>query len=207
MTKYAQPVTKRDMRAFLGTVRKFVKNFCEYSTPAVAKSAPVKVNWTHEMRGTFTTLRSVLCNVCALHVPSPQDVFIVETDASKAGVGGVLNVLRERVMLPVGFYSRQLRGAEHNYSATELKDLAVYCTVMHFSHYLYGCVFTVITDHKPLEGMNGSKLLNRRLQSWTIKLMDFSFIVQEQRMEQQTAQQTGTSSETRREVRHTRGRL
>ena len=29
----------------------------------------------------------------------------------------------------------------------------------------------------PLEGMNGSKLLNRRLQSWMLKLMDFSFTV------------------------------
>ena len=73
-------------------------------------------------------------------------------DASKAGVGGVLNVLREGVMLPVGFYSIQFRGAEHNYSATELDGLAIYCTVIHFAHYLYGCVFTVITDHKLLEG-------------------------------------------------------
>ncbi len=46
------------------------------------------------MLESFHHLRSVLCSVSVLNVPTPDDVFTVETDASAGGVGGVLNVVR-----------------------------------------------------------------------------------------------------------------
>ena len=52
-------------------------------------------------------------------------------------MGGVLNVLRADEELPVGYHARQLRGAELNYSATELEALAMISTVEHFAHYLF----------------------------------------------------------------------
>ena len=54
------------------------------------------------------------------------------------GVGGVLNVFRANEEMPMEFYTRQLRKAELNYSATELEAPAVTRAVEHFSHYLYG---------------------------------------------------------------------
>jgi len=39
-------------------------------------------------------------------------MYVLYTDASAKGVGGVLSVFREGTNFPVGFYSRQLRGAE-----------------------------------------------------------------------------------------------
>ena len=43
------------------------------------------------------------------------------------------------------------------YSATELEALAVCESVKHFSHFLYGATFTVLTDHKPLTALLTSK--------------------------------------------------
>ena len=86
--------------------------------------------------------------VCLAH-----DKFILHTDASGRGIGSVLNVFREGETLPVAFYSRQLRGAETRYSATELEDLAVVSSVQHFVHYLYCCNFVVMTDHRPLTAL------------------------------------------------------
>ena len=77
----------------------------------------------------------------------------------------------------MAFYSRQLRGAEQRYSATELEGLAIYCSVMYFAHFLYGHTFTVFTDHKALVALRTSKVLNRRLQGWTLKLQGFDFEV------------------------------
>ena len=38
---------------------------------------------------------------------------------------------------PVAFYSRQLRGPEHLYVATEIKALLFICTVEHFAYFLF----------------------------------------------------------------------
>ena len=71
MANFAQPVTKRDMKAFLGAIgyyRKFIPQFAKYSsvlTPAIRNCAPGKVLWSSEMVMAFRTLRSVLSNVCA----------------------------------------------------------------------------------------------------------------------------------------------
>ena len=67
--------------------------------------------------------------------------------------------------------SRQLRGVERHYSATELKALFVLEAINYFQHFLYGVSFTVLTDHKPLTSLLSSNYLNRRLQGMALKLM------------------------------------
>ncbi len=98
----------------------------------------------------------------------------MHTDASGKGIGGVLNVKRGEDVLPVAFYSQQLRGAELRYSVTELEALAVVRTVQHFLPYLYGREFTVVTDHQALTSLMSSKTLNRRLHGFAMKLMEFN---------------------------------
>ncbi len=183
MAKFAQLVSRKNMRAFLGTVgyyRKFIPQFSKYSsvlTPATCQDAPAKVVWTPKMLESFHHLRSVLCSVCVLNVPTPDDVFTVETDASAGGVGGVLNVVRDGQTLPVAFFSKQLQGAERRYSATELEALAVFRTINFFAHFLYGRKFSVFTDHQALVSMRTGRAMNRRVHGWALKLQDFQFDV------------------------------
>ena len=77
-------------------------------------------------------LCSALADKCFLHVPIPSDSFILQTDASERGIGGVLSVCRNGEELIVAFYSQQLKTAERNYSATDLEGLAVMDSVPHF---------------------------------------------------------------------------
>ena len=100
------------------------------------------------------------------------------TDASARGVGGVLCVQRKEKELPVAFYSPQLRGPECRYSASELEALAVVMTVRHFAHYLWGRRFKILTDHRALESLMTSRVLNRRLQNWALQLQDFNFQIE-----------------------------
>ena len=62
-----------------------------------------------------------LVNTCSLTIPLLKDSYRLQTDASGTGIGAVLSVVRNDEEFPVAFYSRQLRGAELNYSATELE--------------------------------------------------------------------------------------
>ena len=68
------------------------------------------------------------------------------------------------------FHSRQLRGAEQRYSATELEALALVSTIEHFGYYLYSRSFKIFTDHKPLVQLTKSDRLNPRLRCLAFKL-------------------------------------
>ena len=99
-------------------------------------------------------------------------------DASGLGVGGVLQVWREGTWEAAAFFSRQLRGPEQWYSATELEVLALACKVSHFSYYLYGREFMAYTDHKPLCNLLTSDRLNPRLRRIALKLQHWLVDVQ-----------------------------
>lgn len=51
---------------------------------------------------------------------------------------------------PVAYMSETFNKHQKNYSATELKCLAVIKTVMHFRHYLYNRKFLIVADDEPL---------------------------------------------------------
>ena len=105
-----------------------------------------------------------------LQLPLPEDTMSIVTDASESGIGGVLQVKRETGWEAAAFYSRQTRGPDNRYSATELEALALVETVRHFGYYLYGKEFVAYTDHKPLCALLISDRLNGRLRRMGMKL-------------------------------------
>ena len=181
MSDFILPKTRTQLRSFLGSMsyyRRFIANFASYSavlSPATSKAAPSVVVWDGARLKAFTTLKGLLCDVCALTIPSSEDCFSLNTDASGLGIGATLNVMRDGVEKPVAFFSRQLQGAQKHYTATELEGLAVFKSIFFFDHFLYGRKFLVHTDHQALVSLLKSKRLNKRLQGWVLKLMDFHF--------------------------------
>ena len=181
MEEFKLPATKKQLRSFLGSMsyyRRFIKDFAKYSSilsPETSKKAPSVVVWDGARLEAFNTLKGILCTVCALTIPSSEDCFLLNTDASGLGIGATLNVVRDGVEKPVAFFSRQLQGAQKLYSATELEGLAVYKSIFFFDHFLYGRKFLVYTDHQALVSLLRSKRLNKRLQGWILRLMEFDF--------------------------------
>jgi len=126
--------------------------------------------WEQEGELAFQTICSIVANTCSLCIPLPSDEFSLVTDASGLGIGGVLQVKREDRWEAAAFFSRQLRGAEQRYSATEMEALAMVASIEHFSYYLYGREFKIFTDHKPLLQLLTSDRLNPRLRRLAFKL-------------------------------------
>jgi len=118
MAQFRLPSTKKNIRAFLGSVgyyRRFIQGFTNQSallTPTTSKLALGRVDWTKEMLAALHVLRKSLCDHCILTIPCLSDVYEMHTDASGIGIGAVLNVLRDSKEHPVAFFSRQLRGPE-----------------------------------------------------------------------------------------------
>ena len=184
MKQFVKPVTKRGIRSFLGAVsfyRKFAKNLARHMallSPSTSKSAPPKVLWTDSMDAAFQEICELMCHNTTLIIPLPSDTFSVVTDASGLGIGGVLQVLREGEWEVAAYYSRQTRGAETRYSATELEALALVETIIHFSYYLYGHTFVAFTDHHALLSLKRSDRLNGRLKRLALKLQPWDVDVQ-----------------------------
>ena len=144
LRNYTRPKTKKHMKSFLGLTgyyRRFILNYTNYSKPLNVKTkaeAPLAVDWDEVSVSHFSHLCSVLCSACTLHILSPNDKFVLQTDASYAGIGGYLSVMIDGAELPVAFYSRQLRDPKTRYSITEVECLAVVESVCHFEVYLDG---------------------------------------------------------------------
>ena len=87
--------------------------------------------------------------------PDFDKPFLLETDASKEGLGVVLSQKQDDGHYHhVAFGSRTLTPSEQNYHSSKLEFLALKWSVTeHFKEYLAYTPFTVCTDNNPLTYM------------------------------------------------------
>ena len=87
------------------------------------------LEWTDEAERAFLNLRQALCNSPILQLIDSELGFILQTDASDTGIGGVLLQAREgdpKRLAPVMYLSCRLHPPERNYSVVEREALAIY---------------------------------------------------------------------------------
>ena len=96
-------------------------------------------------------MKDILCTFPVLQYPDFAQAFIVTTDASNYGIGGVvLNEVNVGKDSSVAYALRTLSDTEINYLTIEKELLAIIFFVETFRPYLYGRRFTLVTDHRPL---------------------------------------------------------
>ncbi|XP_076456339.1 uncharacterized protein LOC143290708 [Babylonia areolata] len=126
-----RPVTKRQLRGFLGLVgyyRRFVPQFAEIALPLTDKTKnrePSKISWDGRSERAFCQLKEILCSrpVCCL--PDLTKPFTLRTDASDVGVGAMLLQDQGFGVQPVACASKKLNPAERNYPTIEKECLAL----------------------------------------------------------------------------------
>ena len=113
--------SKAEVQQFLGLAianyyRRFVKDFASRAKPlhqVTEKATTFK--WTSECQTAFDHLRKCLTFAPTLAMPNWTQPFIIDTDASDAGIGAVLSQLdKEGNEHVVAYVSHLLSKAEHN---------------------------------------------------------------------------------------------
>ena len=101
----------------------------------------------------------------------------VKCDASKLGLGAMLEQLHGTVWYPTAFASRSLTGAEQNYSQIEKETLSIVFSCEKFHEYVYGLRFVVQNDHKPLISIYQTGLSKSppRIQRFLLRLQHYNF--------------------------------
>jgi hypothetical protein len=112
------------------------------------------MGWNEEAAQTFTLLKSLMTSAPVLALPDFNKLFVVETDASKAGIGAVL--MQEGH--PIAFISKSLGPKQQSLSVYEREMMVIIHAVNKWKHYLWGRHFHIRTDHISLKYLLHQKL-------------------------------------------------
>ena len=187
------PKNSRDVRRFLGFTgyyRRFVPGYAKVAKPLFqltegggrrkANRKPLPpFTWTEECEASFQILKSKLTSPPVLGFPDFEKPFLLEVDASGAGLGAVLSQQQDGTKRVIAFASKALTPSETKYPAHKLEFLGLkWAVVDKFREYLLGRRFQVLTDNNPLLYVTTSAKLDATGQRWVAALADFDFSVE-----------------------------
>ena len=176
--KWPVPNTVKTVRSFLGFVgyyRRFIKDFAHNAEPLThLTKTEVPFVWRSQCQQAFEKLRQALISAPILSYPQPGAPYILDTDASQVGLGGVLSQVQAGEERVLAYCSRTLRPSQRRYCTTKREMLAAVSMCMHFRSYLRGQPFLLRTDHASLKWLTNFKETDGMLARWFSKLSQFS---------------------------------
>lgn len=157
--EFPTPQTRKHIRQFLGKVNfygKYIPNVSITLEPLhnlLRKNT--KFHWSNECQRTFEVVKDHLCSKPVLAIFDPKLPISVYSDASIVGIGAVLKQTQlNGEEKTVGYFSKKLNESQKKKKAIFLECLAIKESLKFWQYWLLGNVFTVYTDHKPLEKLN-----------------------------------------------------
>ncbi|GFX63257.1 retrovirus-related Pol polyprotein from transposon 297 [Trichonephila clavipes] len=124
--EFPTPRTKTQIRAFLGLAsyyQKYINLFSVIAAPLTdalkGRAKKGEITWTTECENAFRELKGKLIDKPVLYAPNFEREFIVQTEASNAGMGAVLTQLNEQgEEHPILYPSKKFSEVEKRYCTT-----------------------------------------------------------------------------------------
>ena len=131
--------------------------------------------WNPTYQEAFNQIKKLVCQDTTLRYFDVRKPVTVQVDASKKGLGAAL--LQDGC--PVAFASKALTPTEQRYANIEREMLACVFGAERFHTYVFGCAFTIESDHKPLEQINLKNLADTpaRLQRMLLRLQNYDITI------------------------------
>ncbi|GBP88987.1 Retrovirus-related Pol polyprotein from transposon 297 [Eumeta japonica] len=183
--EFRAPKTTGELQSFLGLVNfvsKWIPNYATVTEPLKTllrnkngDRTNIAELWGLEQQQCFESLKEIMTNISSLGYYDVNDRTIVIADASPVALGGVLvQTNSEGDPRIIAYGHKTLTDCERRYCQTEKEALALVWAVEHFHIFLYGKKFELITDHKPLEVIFGTKSKPcARIERWVMRLQSY----------------------------------
>ena len=159
---------------FASYYRRYIQDFATIAAPLHHLTQKgISFKWTQECTDVFNLLKQKLVQAPILAFPNfstAASPFVVYTDASSIGIGAVL----EQDNHVIAYASRALTKSEKQYSVIQHECLALVYALKQFRHYLLGRLFTLVTDHAPLQWLLAQKM-EGLLCRWSLALQEYDF--------------------------------
>ena len=205
MQEFPMPKTYTQVCVFCGLAghyRRFIKRFANIAHPLYdmlgkeVKMGPVDL--PPKAWEVVAILKGKVQSAPVLVFPDFEKPFLLETDASKEGLGVVHSQKQSNGRYhPIALGSHSLTPAEKNYHSSKLEFLALKWSVTeHFKEYLAYAPFVVQTDNNPLMYVLTTPNLDAMGHRWVGTLASFQF-----ELEYQKGADNGATSTRPRRVR------
>lgn len=178
ITSLPTPENKTDVGRFLGML-KYLSQYLPNLSQRTAKlrqltRADVDWHWSKEHDDEVLVLKKNLTEGPVLRIFDPSLPIVIQTDASKDGLGSVLMQQNQ----PVAYASRSLTKSEQKWAQIEKELLAVVFACERFHYFIYGREVEIQSDHKPLETLIKREIddVSMRLQRLFLRLLKYPFI-------------------------------
>ena len=102
-----------------------------------------------------------------------REPFILYTDASHFAIGAVLAQVQNGLKRVICYASKSFSKAQRRYSTTKRELFAIVNHTRHFTNYLLGRRFKIITDHRALQWFHNFMDPDALTARWLEKLADF----------------------------------
>ena len=179
---FPKPTNKQEMQRFLGLLnylRRFCQNMAKHTdrlyrmlVGLTGPSAPLL--WDSDCDAAFMLVRELVTSTPVLRLPCVGQPYYVTCDASRNGLGAVLEQGNEEDLRPIAYASKSTTVAEKKYSATHLEARAVIFALDAFRTYLLGEKVVIFTDHRPLLSLFTKELPCTKLYRWLLILQQYN---------------------------------
>ena len=172
------PTNVKELQSFLGFMnyhRNHIRDFAQVSADLYALIHAEYFNWRSRHQACFEKLKDLAISAPMLCHPSPDGLFILDTDASGTQIGAALSQVQDGVVKPICFASHVLLKQHRNYCTKRKELLAVVKFCRQFRHYLLGRLFLIRSDHNSLVWLTRFKHLEGQLARFLEELSQYNF--------------------------------
>jgi hypothetical protein len=180
ITSWPVPQCKRDVQSFLGFCnfyRRFIQGYARIAHPLTSLTGISPWHWDDEQQTSFEKMKTLITTAPILSIPTDDDPFRIEADASEYAVGAVLSQKQDNKWKPIAFMSKALNPTQRNYEVYDREMLAIMIALTEWRKYLMGAVhdIEIFTDHQNLQYFRKPQKLNRRQARWLTELTEYHY--------------------------------
>ena len=139
--------------------------------------------WLADQEQAFNKAKTLLKSPKLLVHYDGHKELILTCDASPVGLGAILaHWMEDRTERPIAYASQTLTPTECKYAHIDKEALVIIFGVKRYHQYLYGRMFIIYSDHKPLMYLFGdhqaiSATASARVQRWALTLSGYQYSI------------------------------